>query len=101
MARKTRNGVMGKRTIGLAAIGTLVGAGAAIFAALKLRKSQDIGHEAPDLAPQSDRPGPGDRAPDAFRPDPAAPVPASEREALRPVTTPVPASTDRESVALS
>ena len=30
------------------------------------------------------------RAPDAFRPDPTAPVPDSEREALRPATGPAP-----------
>lgn len=31
-------------------------------------------------------PGPNDRAIDAFRPDPTAPVPLAEREALRPAT---------------
>lgn len=35
-------------------------------------------------------PGPDERAVDAFRPDPLAPVPPEEREALRPVTKPVP-----------
>jgi hypothetical protein len=46
-------------------------------------------HGAPDLA--ADAPTPGtNRAPDAFRPDPTAPVPASEREALRPATGPAP-----------
>lgn len=35
-------------------------------------------------------PGPNDRAPDAFRPDPTAPVPDSEREGLRPATGPAP-----------
>lgn len=46
-------------------------------------------HAAPDLA--ADAPEPGtNRAPDAFRPDPTAPVPASEREALRPATGPAP-----------
>lgn len=38
-------------------------------------------HAAPDLAPGA---APADRAPEAFRPDPTAPVPAGEREALRP-----------------
>lgn len=46
-------------------------------------------HAASDLA--ADAPVPGsDRAPDAFRPDPTAPVPASEREGLRPATGPAP-----------
>ena len=41
------------------------------------------GHAVPDLE-RDTHPGPDDRAVDAFRPDPTAPVPASEREALRP-----------------
>ena len=41
------------------------------------------GHPAPDLE-RDTHPGPDDRAVDAFRPDPTAPVPPSEREALRP-----------------
>lgn len=46
-------------------------------------------HAAPDLA--ADAPVPGtERAPVDFRPDPTAPVPASEREALRPATGPAP-----------
>jgi hypothetical protein len=41
------------------------------------------GHIPNDLA--ADRsPGLGERAVDAFRPDPTAPIPAEEREALRP-----------------
>ena len=47
------------------------------------------GHQAPDLAPDRPRPGPDERAPEEFRPDPTAAVPASEREALRPATIPV------------
>lgn len=38
-------------------------------------------HPAPDLAPGAARP---ERAPEAFRPDPTAPVPAGERDAFRP-----------------
>jgi hypothetical protein len=46
-------------------------------------------HEAPDLA--ADAPVPGtNRAPVDFRPDPTAPVPESERDALRPATGPAP-----------
>lgn len=46
-------------------------------------------HDAPDLAAGAATPG-TDRAPDAFRPDPTAAVPASEREGLRPATGPAP-----------
>lgn len=44
-------------------------------------------HAAPDLALDKPHPGPDDRAPVAFRPDPTAPVPPSDREALRPATS--------------
>lgn len=47
------------------------------------------GHAAPDLAPAAPPPG-TDRAPEAFRPDPTAAVPAAEREAFRPATMPAP-----------
>ena len=97
MARNTGKRVS-KRTIGLAALGTIVGAGAAAFAAFRMMKAPGEGHAAPDLAPDAE---PADRAPEAFRPDPQAPVSSAEREALRPVTSPVPVSVDRESVPLS
>lgn len=75
-------------TIGAAAIA----AGAAVigYAAMRMRGSGNAGHEAPDLALNEPHPGPDHRAPDAFRPDPTAPVPASEREGLRPATGPAP-----------
>jgi hypothetical protein len=38
----------------------------------------------------AEHPGPEDRAAEAFRPDPTAPVPAGERDALRPATGPAP-----------
>ena len=47
------------------------------------------GHAAPDLEVDT-HPGPNDRAPDHFRPDPTAPVSAADREALRPATGPAP-----------
>ena len=97
MARKNDK-PMSKRTIGLAALGTIVGAGAAAFAAFRMMKAPGEGHAAPDLAPGAD---PVSRAPAAFRPDPQAPMTAAEREALRPATSPVPAPMDRESIALS
>ncbi len=97
MARKNDKRVS-KRTIGLAALGTIVGAGAAAFAAFRMMKAPGEGHAAPDLAPGAQ---PAERAPEAFRPDSQAPVATAEREALRPATSPVPAPVDRESLALS
>lgn len=97
MARKNDKRVS-KRTIGLAALGTIVGAGAAAFAAFRMMKAPGEGHAAPDLAPDAD---PVDRAPEAFRPDPQAPMNAAEREAMRPATSPGPAPVDREIVALN
>jgi hypothetical protein len=41
------------------------------------------GHVPTDLM-RDDHPGPEDRAIDAFRPDPTAPIPPEERDALRP-----------------
>ena len=77
-----------------AAIGVAAAVGAvasAIGAALHLGLLDrffpgDAEHKAPDLALDKPHPTAADRAPDAFRPDPTAPVPASEREALRPAT---------------
>ena len=55
---------------------------------------QRTGHSAAEHVPtdlMGDRhPGPGDRAVDAFRPDPAAVPTSEEREALRPATGPAP-----------
>lgn len=46
------------------------------------------GHQPTDL--MTDRhPGPDDRAPEAFRPNPTAPVSAEDRESMRPATLPV------------
>lgn len=53
-------------------------------------KLGDAEHPAPDLALDQPHPGPDARAPEAFRPDPTAPVPDSERDALRPATGPAP-----------
>lgn len=73
---------------GLGAIAAIV-AGFSLFAR---RKPDGAEHAAPDLA--ADAPPVGSqRAPDAFRPDPTAPVPDSERDALRPATGPGPSIT--------
>ena len=50
----------------------------------------DAEHKAPDLALDRPRPTADARAPVDFRPDMAAPISASEREALRPATGPAP-----------
>ena len=81
------------RTAAIAAAGAVGAIAAGLFGALKLgwldrslaRTRGNAEHPVPDLA--ADAPTPGtDRAPEAFRPDPTAPVPDSEREALRPAT---------------
>lgn len=46
-------------------------------------------HAAPDLTADAATPG-THRAPEAFRPDPTAPVSDDERESLRPATGPAP-----------
>jgi hypothetical protein len=74
------------------AVGVAAGLGA--IAAIVLgfrsvtRRSGGAEHAAPDLAPG--KTVGAERAPEAFRPDPTAPVPDSEREALRPATGPGP-----------
>jgi hypothetical protein len=80
-------GVSTLRTIALAATGIVVGA---VGVLLARRRPGNAEHAAPDLALDQPRPGATDRAPAAFRPDPTAPVPAGEREALRPATGPAP-----------
>ncbi|HVI99184.1 MAG TPA: hypothetical protein VM657_08970 [Sphingomonas sp.] len=74
---------------GIAGAALAVVGGALLYdvAARKAGRRRE-GHAAPDLAEDEPHPGPGDRTPQAFRPDPAAPVPASEREALAPATAP-------------
>lgn len=49
------------------------------------------GHIVPDLAADAE---PGQRAPEAFRPDMDAPMTPAEREALRPATGPSPTLVD-------
>lgn len=71
--------------VALAGVAALVG----IFARRRASGVTPSGaeHPAPDLAPDAPRPGTnGTRAPEAFRPDPTAPVPENERESLRPAT---------------
>lgn len=75
---KPRVGLISAITVGVIAAGSAI----ALFGR-RLFTPGNAEHAAPDLALDAPRPG-TDRAPDAFRPDPTAPVPAAEREALRP-----------------
>lgn len=86
-AAKSRNFGVATITAGIAALGI-----GAAFLGLFVRRSRSnpAEHAAPDLALDKPQPGPHDRAPDAFRPDPTAPVPEGMRESLRPATGPAP-----------
>ena len=70
---------------GVASLGALAVAvlGAAAFGAWRLLRRPSEGTEPTDLMGDT-HPDGADRALDAFRPDPTAPVPASEREQFRP-----------------
>ena len=72
---------------GLGAIAAIVAGFVAVT-----RRTRSAEHAAPDLAADAAPVG-SQRAPEAFRPDPTAPVPESEREALRPATGPGPTLT--------
>lgn len=69
----------------MAALGTLAAAalGAAAFGAWRLLRRPSEGTEPTDLM-VAEHPDGSERALDAFRPDPTAPVPTSEREQFRP-----------------
>ncbi|GAA4780950.1 hypothetical protein GCM10023219_31350 [Stakelama sediminis] len=87
-----------KRRLGIAVLGTLAALGAGAVAAARyglverFRRRKE-GHAAPDLTGDA-HPDGTSRAPDHFRPDGDAPVPKSDRDALRPATVPAPRSTD-------
>ena len=84
----------------LAITGTaLLAAGGLLFGLWRRFAAQGtVEYLAPDLGLGEPRPGTNERAPVAFRPDPTAPVPASEREALRPATLPAPDLTQQVDV---
>jgi hypothetical protein len=69
-------------SIGAAAIGL----GGALLAVFLRPKKNPAEHAVPDLALDKPHPGPHDRAPEAFRPDPTAIPTKEERESLRPAT---------------
>ena len=52
----------------------------------------DGGSTTPDLGRDQPDPGPRDRAPEDFRPDPTAPISADKRDAFAPATMPNPAN---------
>lgn len=78
-----RNLAIGAATA-VGAVAGLVGA-ALRFGLFDRLFAPSEGHAAPDLAGDK-HPDGSARAPYDFRPDPTAPVPASEREALRPAS---------------
>ncbi|MBO9624405.1 MAG: hypothetical protein J7500_16985 [Sphingomonas sp.] len=73
---------------GLSIGAVLAAAGAAAFALLRNRHGSDgsfgSGEHVPTDLMGDTHPGPEDRAVDAFRPDPTAPIPEGERDAFRP-----------------
>ncbi len=78
-----------KRNIAIGAVTAIGAVATAVGAALQFGLFDrffpgNAEHDAPDLAEGKPHPGPHDRAPVAFRPDPTAPVPPSERDGLRP-----------------
>lgn len=94
-ARKPAPPSTASRALSVVSFGALaIAAGAAVVELVRRLAARREGHAAPDLAPGGPHAGPGDRAPDAFRPDPTAPVSAGDREALRPALMPVPQVTD-------
>ena len=84
-APKRRVGLISAITLGVIAAGSAIA-----YAARRFLTPGNAEHAAPDLALDAPRPDEFHRAPDAFRPDPTAAVPASEREGLRPATGPLP-----------
>ena len=91
MARKSPRKAM-SAALPIAATGAaLLAAGGLLFGLWRRLAAQGtVEYLAPDLGLGEPRPGTNERAPIAFRPDPTAPVPASEWEALRPATMPAP-----------
>ncbi len=105
MATKRHKRKQQPKTLGVSMIaaGTAaVGLGAAAIALLffSRKRSNPAEHAAPDLAADAPPVDIHTRAPDAFRPDPTAPVPPELRESLRPATGPAPSlASDRGTAA--
>jgi hypothetical protein len=92
MARKQQKPAAKSAIVPIAAVGAgLIAAGGLLYGLWRrLAASGTVEYLAPDLGLDKPRPGPDDRAPVAFRPDPTAPVSAGEREKIRPATGPAP-----------
>ena len=80
-AKSSRTGMIAAIAVGIIAAGSAI----TLFGR-RLLGPGNAEHAAPDLALDQPHPDEYRRAPDAFRPDPTAPVPASERDGLRPAT---------------
>lgn len=77
--KRSRIGSVAKGTVSLGVLA------AGIFGLTRLlRRAPDGAEHVPTDLLGEDRPSPEDRAPVAFRPDPTASIPASERDAFRP-----------------
>ena len=86
-SRPRRETPLASRALSAFSIGALaVAAGAVLIEAVRRFTRPGNAEHVPTDLMQDGHPGPHDRAIDAFRPDPTAPVPASEREGLRPAT---------------
>ena len=88
-SKKSAKSSKPNRTVTAVSVGAAVLAIGGAIAAIFARRRDNAGsaeHPAPDLARDQPHPGPEARAPIDFRPDPTAPVPPGERDALRPAT---------------
>lgn len=83
VSHQGRNAAFGVAA-GLGAVAAGVAAAVRFGLFDRLLPAGNAEHAAPDLALDQPHPDASARAPDAFRPDPTAPVTAAEREGLRP-----------------
>ena len=95
MAKKQKTRGTGALPFALSAVigGAVVAGLMALKGSTRARRETDpdTGGRIPrDLALDRPHPEPDDRAPDAFRPDPTAAIPAGGRDAFAPATRPTP-----------
>ncbi len=93
MTKPTRRQTGAPKTFGRNAIAAgfaAIGLGGVLLATFLRGKRNPAEHAAPDLALDKPHPGPTDRAPEAFRPDPTAVPSKAEYDSLRPATGPAP-----------
>jgi len=92
-AKRTRPAPAPRRRLldyALGAASIVGGALLTVFVARKVTRRRNSAEHIPTDLLGDIRPAQGDRALDAFRPDPTAPVPVGMRESLRPATGPAP-----------